>query len=85
MSLKGMVGIYADKDLKTATKNIKCPLHHTLKPGLPYYEALCNFVEFIQGVRPQTLRCSAYRPDSYVVQSFTPALWVSAGVPLMFF
>ncbi len=30
----GLVAIYADKDLKTALKNIKCPLHHTLKPGM---------------------------------------------------
>lgn len=36
---KGLIGIYTDKDLKTAVKNIKCPLHHVLKPGLPYYEA----------------------------------------------
>jgi hypothetical protein len=35
----GLVGVYADKDLKTALKNIKCPLHHALKPGLEPQEA----------------------------------------------
>lgn len=35
----GLVGVYADKDLKTALKNIKCPLHHMLKPGLKAHEA----------------------------------------------
>lgn len=39
MTKLGAIGIYADKDLKTALKNIKCPLHHTLKPGVPDYEA----------------------------------------------
>lgn len=39
MTKNGLVGIYADRDLKTALKNIRCPLHHTLKPGLPSYEA----------------------------------------------
>ena len=34
-----MVSIYADRDLKTALKNIKCPLHHMLKPNLPAHEA----------------------------------------------
>lgn len=36
---QGLVAIYKDKDLKTALKNIKCPLHHTLKPGLKPHEA----------------------------------------------
>jgi hypothetical protein len=36
---QGVIGIYADKDLKTALKNIKCPLHHALKPGLQPHEA----------------------------------------------
>lgn len=35
----GLVSIYADKDLKTALKNIKCPLHHCLKPHLKPEEA----------------------------------------------
>jgi hypothetical protein len=39
MGKLGLVNIYADKDLKTSVKNIKCPLHHTLKPGLPPHEA----------------------------------------------
>lgn len=39
MTKQGLVGIYADKDLKTALKNIKCPLHHSLKPGLEPQEA----------------------------------------------
>ena len=39
MIRQGLVGVYADKDLKTALKNIKCPLHHTLKPGLQPHEA----------------------------------------------
>lgn len=39
MSKQGLVGIYADRDLKTALKNIKCPLHHALKPGIPEHEA----------------------------------------------
>ncbi len=39
MSKAGLVNIYKDKDLKTALKNIKCPLHHALKPGLQEYEA----------------------------------------------
>lgn len=39
MAKKGLVSIYADRDLKTALKNIKCPLHHTLKPGLEPHEA----------------------------------------------
>lgn len=37
--IKGLVNIYKDKDLKTAVKNIKCPIHHTLKPGLPPFQA----------------------------------------------
>ena len=39
MQDKGLVGIYADKDLKTALKNIKCPLHHVLKPGMKAQDA----------------------------------------------
>lgn len=33
MLKNGMVGFYTDKDLKTALKNIKCPIHHIVKPG----------------------------------------------------
>ena len=39
MGKQGLIAIYGDKDLKTALKNIKCPLHHCLKPGLPMYES----------------------------------------------
>lgn len=39
MIKQGAVGIFADKDLRTALKNIKCPLHHCLKPGLEPQEA----------------------------------------------
>lgn len=39
MTKQGLVSVYSDKDLKTALKNIKCPLHHTLKPNLPPHEA----------------------------------------------
>jgi hypothetical protein len=39
MVKQGIVAIYGDKDLKTAVKNIKCPLHHVLKPGLKAHEA----------------------------------------------
>ncbi len=39
MGKQGMIAIYGDKDLKTALKNIKCPLHHSLKPRLPLHES----------------------------------------------
>lgn len=40
MAIKnGMVSVFSDKDLKTSVKNIECPLHHRIKPGLPLYEA----------------------------------------------
>ena len=39
MSKNGLIAIYSDKDLKTSVKNIKCPLHHVLKPGLQQHEA----------------------------------------------
>jgi len=39
MTKQGLVQIYADKDLKTALKNIKCPLHHALKPNMSPHEA----------------------------------------------
>lgn len=39
MGKQGLVAIYKDKDLKTSVKNIKCPIHHQLKPNLPSHEA----------------------------------------------
>jgi hypothetical protein len=38
MAQEGLVAIFNDKDLKTALKNIKCPLHHAVKPGCIGYE-----------------------------------------------
>lgn len=65
MSKQGLVAIYADKDLKTALKNIRCPLHHVLKPGLQKHEA------FMLEPNPMTKNFSKSMLEKFNLKNWT--------------